>query len=172
MRFGQAAAEWGQAGNDGTTAVARRNSVRDPSVSLPARGGGRPPSCGCRCWMGLESMPASCCTVQVRNPRQADSSHTLSTQIKPVNAADARRRCWRPRPAETLHLYAATYMPYTPVFAHITQLRSPPRNPARCEFLQDACTSVRTPHMLRSHRLGSSCSRRHRRRSPFGSVVR
>jgi len=40
VRFGQAAAEWGQAGNDGTTAVARRNSVRDPSVSLPARGGG------------------------------------------------------------------------------------------------------------------------------------
>ena len=139
-------------------------------VMPPASGGAAAELCCgpavCRWWMG------SCCTVQVRNPRQADSTHTLSTQITPAKAADARRRCWRPRPAETLHLYAATYMPYTPVFAHITQLRSPPRNPARCEFLQDACTSVRTPHMLRSHRLGSSCSRRHRRRSPFGSVVR
>jgi len=79
--------------------------------------------------LGSNSMPTSCCTIQVRNPRQADSSDTLSTQITPANAADARRRCWRPRPAGTLH----TYMPYTPVFAHITQLRSPPRNPARCE---------------------------------------
>ncbi len=53
--------------------------------------------------MGSKSMPTSCCTVQVRNPQQADSSDTLSTQIRPANAADARRRCWRPRPAETLH---------------------------------------------------------------------
>ncbi len=43
--------------------------------------------------------------------------------------------------------YAATYMPYTPVFAHVTQLRSPTRNPDRCEFLQDARASVRTSHM-------------------------
>ncbi len=35
VRFGQAAADWVQAGNDGTTAVARCNSVRDPSVPLP-----------------------------------------------------------------------------------------------------------------------------------------
>ncbi len=96
--------------------------------------------------MGSNSMPTSCCTVQVRNPRQADSSHTLSTQITPTKA-DERRRCWRPRRAATLHHSQLHIMPYTPVFAHITQLRSPPRNPARCEFLQDARTSVRTPHM-------------------------
>ena len=97
--------------------------------------------------MGSNSMPTCCRTVQVRNPRQADSSDTLSTQITPANAADARRRCWRPRRAETLHYSLLHIMPYTPVFAHITHVRSPPRNPARCEFLQDARTSVRTPHM-------------------------
>ena len=106
--------------------------------------GGRPVACFAAGW-GSTSMPTSCCTLQVRNPQQADSSETLSTQITPADAADARRRCWRPSPAETL--YAATHLPYTPVFAYMTQLRSPPRNPARCEFLQDARTSVRTPHM-------------------------
>jgi len=40
VRFGQAASEWGQAGNDGTTAVALRNSVRDPSENS-VNGGGR-----------------------------------------------------------------------------------------------------------------------------------
>jgi len=52
-----------------------------------------------------------------------------------------------PASSRNTALHAATYMPYTPVFAYMTQLRSPPRNPARCEFLQDARTSVRTPHM-------------------------
>ncbi len=42
VRFGQAAAEWGQAGNDGSTAVARRNSVRDPPENS-VNGGGRSP---------------------------------------------------------------------------------------------------------------------------------
>jgi len=126
-----------------------------------------------RCWMGSQSMPTSCCTVQARNPQQADSSDTWSTQITPANAADARRRCWRPRPAETLTTL-------TPVFAHMTQLRSPPRNPARCDFPSRRAQCAHTTHALllavpcalRSHRLGSCCSRRHRRRSPFGSVVR
>ncbi len=152
VRFGQAAVEWGQAENDGTTAVARRNSVHDPSVPLHESGGGRPPCGVFCCWMGLNqhayfllhtSGPEPTAGRQLRNIVYADHTSRCSGRTAAVLAPESSRN--------TIRCY--TYALHSCLRATHALL-------------------LAVPCALRSHRLGSSCSRRHRRRSPFGSVVR
>ena len=101
---------------------------------------------------GSTSMPTSCCTLQVLEP-------TAGRQLRNIVYADHTSRC----SGRT----AAVLAPESS------------RNTIRCyTYALHSCLRathallLAVPCALRSHRLGSSCSRRHSRRSPFGTVVR
>jgi len=154
VRFGQAAAEWGQAGIDGTTAVARRNSVRDPSVPLPACGGGRPPCGVCRCWMddvaagfGLKTA-CLLLVAQFRSGthgRQTAQTHCLRKshqQMQRTHGGGAGARVQQEHCIIRCYIHAI-HSCLRPHYA----TQKPSQKPCPLRVLQDARTSVRTPHM-------------------------
>ncbi len=128
---------------------------------------------------GSTSMPTSCCTLQVLEPtagRQlrnivyADHTSRCSGRTAAVLAPESSRntiRCYTFAIHSCLRVHDTTQKPSQKP----CPLRVPSRRAHECAHTTHALL-LAVPCALRSHRLGSSCSRRHRRRSPFGSVVR
>jgi len=113
---------------------------------------------------------------------------TAGRQLRHIVYANHASKCSRrtaavlaPASSRNAALFAATYNAiHSCLRPHYARqkpsqkpcpLRVPSRRAHECAHTTHALL-LAVPCALRSHRLGSSCSRRHRRRSPFGSVVR